>query len=339
MLDSRALYGSLQPNRLFALVTTVELKAFIDESGTHGSGLTVMAGWLGYAERWAEFDAKWRSVLTLRGLPYIHAIDLKHGRRAFKDKIKWPPPRRLALARELQQLTLDHTLCSLTVLLNSADYDAAYIGGAKDLRKHRSAIDSKYGVCARIYLSMLAELIERYAGPDGQMTVVFEAGAKGQGAIQTILADMYDVAPDRAQFINPTIGFALKDQSPGAQAADCLAYPVYVEERAGTADVSDLEEGFPESLPRSGMTHLRAPITVKTLRDLKEGQIAMGGLRRRLGRYWSHLDGFPKGWAVQPLEIGGFVRAPPRSSRLPPQEGALHPERPEPIGSVHLECE
>src|ERR1700722_15118448 len=189
-------------------------------------------------------------VLTLRGLLYIHAIDLKHGRRAFKDKVKWPFPRRVALARELAKLTEDHTLCSLTILLSSADYDAAYIGGDRDLRKHRSAVDSKYGVCARVYLSMLAELTERYAGPDGQVKVVFEAGAKGQSALQTILSDMYDVAPDRAQFINPTIGFALKAQSAGVQAADCLAYPVYVEEQAGTSDVSSLEEGWPEALPR-----------------------------------------------------------------------------------------
>ena len=160
-----------------------------------------MAGWLGYADRWAEFDNKWRSILTLRGLPYI--VDMKHGKKAFKDKVKWPWPKRLELAQELGQLTEDHTLCSLSVLLSNADYDAAYIGGDKDLRKHRSAVDSKYGVCARVYLSMLAELVERHAGPDGQITVVFEAGAKGQSAIQTILADMYDIAPERARFINP----------------------------------------------------------------------------------------------------------------------------------------
>src|SRR6266566_5422628 len=115
-------------------MTTVELKAFIDESGTHGSGLTVMAGWLGYADRWAEFESKWRSILIRHGLSYIHAIDMKQGKKAFKDKIKWPFPRRLKLAKELGQLTEDHTLCSLSVLLSNADYDAAYIGGDKDLR-------------------------------------------------------------------------------------------------------------------------------------------------------------------------------------------------------------
>jgi hypothetical protein len=333
-----ALYGSWHPRELFALMTTIELKAFIDESGTHGSGLTVMAGWLGHADRWVEFDKRWRSVLIQRGLPYIHAIDLKQGRRAFKDKTRWPLPRRIALVVELGKLAEDHALCSLSVLLSSADYEAVYIGGDKDFRKHRSAADSKYGVCARVYLSMLSELVERYAGPDGQVTVVFEAGAKGQNAIQTILADMYDVAPDRARFINPTKGFARKALSPGVQAADCLAYPVYVHEHGGTAEISGLDEGFPESLPQTGMAHLRAPIRVKTLRDLKEGQIAMSYHRRRLGRHWVQLDGFPRGWAVQPLEIGGFVLTPPRPPQ-PRPEAASPPETDEPVGFVRLECE
>jgi hypothetical protein len=94
-----ALYGSGQPHRRFALMTTIELKAFVDESGTHGSGLTAMSGWLGYADRWAGFEAKWRSILAVHGLRYIHAIDLKQGKKAFKDKIKWPFPRRLELAK------------------------------------------------------------------------------------------------------------------------------------------------------------------------------------------------------------------------------------------------
>jgi hypothetical protein len=318
----------------------IHLKSFVDESGTHQSGYTVLSGWLGYADRWAALEPKWRSILTVHGLPYIHAVDLKQGRRAFKDKAKWPFPRRLALAQELGSLTEQHTLCSLSVLLKDSDYDAIYIGDDRQMRKHRSAIDSKYGVCARVYLSMLAELVERYAGSDAQVTVIFEAGAKGQGAIQTILSDMYDIAPGRARFINPTIGFALKAQSPGVQAADCLAYPVYVQEQAGIADISDLEEGWPEKLAHTPteMMHLRVPVRPETLKDLKDGQTAVGGLRRRFGRYWSHLDGFPKGWQAIPLRsIEGFVLDPSTPAGQPRQSGEPGPETPEPDHYVHLE--
>src|SRR5262249_54531489 len=128
-------------------------------------------------------------------------------------------------------------------------------------------------------------------------------------------------------------------QSPGAQAADCLAYPIYVQEQAGIAEVSELESNWPENLPERGMWNLRAPISIKTLEDLKQGQIAMGGFRRRLGRYWSRLDGFPVGWTVQPLEIGGYVLMPPQPSRSPQLEVGLLPEIGEPVGFVRLECE
>ena len=131
----------------------VELTAFVDESGTHDSNLTVMAGFVGYAERWAEFEAKWKLMLFRHGLPYIHAIDLRHGRKAFKDMIKWPPPRRLAVAQEAGRLVEAYALFSLSVFLKRADYDALYIGGDKSLRKHRAAIDSKCGVCARVFIA------------------------------------------------------------------------------------------------------------------------------------------------------------------------------------------
>ena len=317
----------------------IELKAFVDESGTHGSGLTAMAGWVGYAERWAKFEPRWRSLLLRNGLRYLHAIDLKQGKRAFRDKVKWPFQRRLALAQEAGQLTEDHAICSLSLFMRSVDYEAAYIGGDRNLRKRRAPVDSKYGVCARIFLSMLAELVERIS-EDAQVTVVFEAGAANQGAAQDILTEMYEIAPWRARLINPKIDYAPKEQSPGIQAADCLVYPVYVQERDGIADVSAMEPGWPDKLPFKEVTHLRVPITAEALQGLKQGQMALRGLRRRLGRHWGHLEGFRVGWTTASLQsVDGFLLCPPpRQSPLSLlQEGAPDPGIPEPDHYVHLE--
>jgi hypothetical protein len=133
-------------------MTAVELTAYADEAGTHGDSMyTVMAGWVGRAERWAEFEPKWRSLLLLNGLTYIHAVDLKHGKKQFKDKIRWPEHRRLALAQQAGQLVFDHSMFSHTVLLKNRDYDIHYIEGDRELRRHRAPIDSKYGVCARVF--------------------------------------------------------------------------------------------------------------------------------------------------------------------------------------------
>src|SRR6202453_1995903 len=80
-----------EPRRIFGFVSMADLTAYIDESGTHGgSPLTIMAAFIGYAERWDEFDQHWRTILTDKNLEYIHAIELAHGNGQFRDKVKWP---------------------------------------------------------------------------------------------------------------------------------------------------------------------------------------------------------------------------------------------------------
>src|SRR5579862_1581926 len=219
-------------------MATIQLTAYADEAGTHGSArCTIMAGWVGYAEKWAAFEPKWNSLLLRNGISHIHAIDLKQGKNQFKDRTLWPIRRREALWAEAGQLAVGHALFSHTVLLWNRDYDTHYIGGDRERRRHRGPTDSKYGVCARVFLSQLAEFVERYGGSDSSVTVVLEAGAANQGAAQSILADMYKIAPDRARFINPNIVYALKEKCPAVQAADLLAYPAYVLESDGRADV------------------------------------------------------------------------------------------------------
>jgi hypothetical protein len=319
-------------------VAIVELKAFIDEAGTHGgSAYTVMAGWVGHAERWVEFEAKWRELLTRNGLTHIHALDLRQGRGQFKDKSRWPKWRRNNLAEVFGTLAPQYALFSLSVLLRNSDYDQHYIGADRKLRKRRAQIDSKYGVCLRVFMSALAKMVRRYSGEDAQVTLVLEAGHANGGAAQQILADMYDIVPDHARFISPSVVYVQKRRSPSVQAADVLAYPVYVLERDGQADVSDIP-GFPDNLPLAEVTSFRIPITVETLNDVKTGQLAMAEHRRHLGRYWSQLDGFPVGWTAQPLRsVDCFVLTPPPPSRQSQQGGEQRPETPEPAHYVHLE--
>jgi Protein of unknown function (DUF3800) len=250
-----ALEGCWRPEKLFARVKIFELVGHFDEAGTHdGSRYTVMAGWIARADRWAELEGKWNTLLRRHRLLYIHAKDLKQGTRQFKDKTVWPWPKRLQLAEEAGRLAQDHALFSLVVLLSNADYDAYYIAGDKKLRKHRGPLDSKYGVCARICMSLLARLTERYFRDDASLTLIFEAGAKNQGAAQTILGDMYRAAPDIAKYLAPAVGYAIKEQSPGVQAADLLAYPVYVLERENMAEIEKFAVGVPEALPKESLS-------------------------------------------------------------------------------------
>jgi predicted RNA-binding protein with PUA domain len=75
-------------------MASILLRAYVDESGTHDtSDYTLVAGWVGHAERWDTFENKWKILLARYGIPYIHCKDLRQGTKLFRDKRVWPPDR------------------------------------------------------------------------------------------------------------------------------------------------------------------------------------------------------------------------------------------------------
>ena len=252
------------------------LLAYLDESGTHGgSPLTVMAGWVGRVERWRELDGKWGALLR-RPLPHrqplthIHGKELRDGSKQFKG---WPVEERRQLAMAASGMAQEHSLFSISVLLNNNDYDNIYIGADGALRKHRAAIDSKYGVCFRVFLSLVTRILERHE-PNETVQLVLEAGHANGGAAEEIYSSMQNIAPNLARFVSG-ITYARKKESPGVQAADLLAYPIFVTERDGTAEYSDVDLTIDRPLPRDQTVNYRVPIQRQTLIDIKIGQIAI----------------------------------------------------------------
>lgn len=151
------IYHQWAPHRLFAFMASTQLTAYIDESGTHGpSPLTVMAGFVGYADQWDKFDSEWKNLLASNRLDYIHGKELLHGSGQFKDRSKWNLDARAALAIHIAPVPLRYARYSISVVLNNRIYDEHYIGSDRKLRKHKHPIDSKYGVCCRIFMSMVA---------------------------------------------------------------------------------------------------------------------------------------------------------------------------------------
>jgi hypothetical protein len=73
-----------------------------------------------------------------------------------------------------QTLVVGHALFGLSVPLKNSDYDTYYLGADKALRRHRSAIDSEYGVSARVFMTQLARVTQRYGGDDARTHLVIE---------------------------------------------------------------------------------------------------------------------------------------------------------------------
>ena len=167
----------------------------------------------------------------------------------------------------------EHSRFSISVLLTNNDYQEIYIGADRALRKHRAAIDSKYGVCFRVFLSLVTRILDRHE-PNETVHFVIEAGHSNGGAAEEIFAGMEKIAPDLARYVSG-ITYVWKKQSPGVQAADMLAYPVFVTERDETAEYSDIDLTVDAPLPRDRIVNYRVPIRPETLADIKMGQIAI----------------------------------------------------------------
>ena len=63
------------------------LTSYLDESGTHGGDLTVMAGFLADARQWRKFEKRTTKLFVRFRVDIFHTIDVK---RSDKDFEGWP---------------------------------------------------------------------------------------------------------------------------------------------------------------------------------------------------------------------------------------------------------
>jgi hypothetical protein len=262
----------------------MELVAYLDEAGTHaGSGLTVMAGWVADLERWSRFDAAWGGLLTRNRITHVHGTDLMGGKGPFKG---WPRDRRAAFSAEVAEICTKGTLFGIVVLLDNAEYDRTYIGDNAEMRKKRSALDSKYGVCFRTAISLIPRLIERAGLVErSSLKIVIEDGHQNVGAAPEIFRAFNELADEPIRSLLKEVAVEQKRASFGLQAADMLAYPAWRGETDRILIYQDVNLLADESrlvLPVDAP--FRVPVRPETLMDLRAGTLALPQYRRHLRR-------------------------------------------------------
>jgi hypothetical protein len=176
----------------------VILTVYIDESGTHsGAPLMVLAGCVGTLGKWAIFDRKWAQLLRRNSLTYHHTKELMDTIGEYKN---WTVRQKQKFITKAGKLGTEHTLCGFTVALKHTDYDEHYVAGH---RPKKIPLDSKYGVCFRIFLSFLPMMMKKSLdASDLNITVMMEAGAQGQGDTSRIFNLLKKQAtPEQSQLI------------------------------------------------------------------------------------------------------------------------------------------
>ena len=200
---------------------------YIDESGTHDSGVTILGGWVGRLGQWATFDPKWRKILKNEQLTYFHSRKFRRNEGEFKG---WRPERKNAFLDKAKDVSIKNLEFGFVIALPDAAYEQHYVAGH---RPKEVQLDSAYGLCFRYLISIVPGLAKEAFG-DRQLDInfVLESGHKNAGDAERIFHKCKKTRTDHPEelaimaMLN-TISFSDKKKFPGLQIADVNAYSGY----------------------------------------------------------------------------------------------------------------
>lgn len=220
-----ALFHRRKPERLFVIVTV-----YIDESGTHGSGVTILGGWVGSLGQWAAFDRRWVKHLRRNGLTYFHSRKMRQTKGQFEG---WSRAKKSAFMQTAADLGLKNLEFGFTIALPDAAYRDFYIAG---YRPREIPLDSAYGLCFRYCLSLIPGFAkDAFKGRELDINFVLESGHKNAGDAERIFNRVKEQGltnPAEVEIVKMlnVISFADKARFPGLQVADVNAYSAYQHE-------------------------------------------------------------------------------------------------------------
>ena len=207
----------------------VDFAAYFDESGTHeGSEAVAVAGYLSTPDLWQKFEVEWRKTLAEFGIDFFHMTDFAARRQQFAG---WPEEKRRACLSKLIDITNRHVIASVGTVIPVRDYQAAFS------KKADNFVGGPYGVAAMACFSEVAKTFN-LIGVHGQVAYVFETGARGSGQVHKAFTWLEQNPGSKAEMRLLALSFQNKREYCPLQAADILAYELYLY--------------FPKSVKKSG---------------------------------------------------------------------------------------
>jgi hypothetical protein len=144
--------------------------AYLDESGTHGPNPTViMAGYVGHAYQWRQFEKKLGRLQARDGFKIFHAKDFKAKTGEFSG---WPDEKCQRLVNDLTALVKNELTDGFTIALERDVYLNDY--RSPPIPKKLN-LDSQYGVCFRACLAHMIDLMGKRQYRD-RVHMVIEGG-------------------------------------------------------------------------------------------------------------------------------------------------------------------
>jgi hypothetical protein len=243
----------------------VIVTVYIDESGTHDSGVTVMGGWVGSLAQWYAFDPKWLKLLRRNKLTYFHSRKMRQTKGEFKD---WKREKKFAFTQSAADIALKTLEFGFTIALPDAAYYEHYIANQ---RPKEIQLDSRYGLCFRFCVSLIPGLAkDAFKGRDLDINFVLESGHKNAGDAERIFNRVKKQGltnPNEVEIVKMlnVISFADKVKFPGLQIADVNAYSAYQHESG--AHPLELTTVEPETCMADAKKAQKVPVFRLELRE------------------------------------------------------------------------
>jgi len=260
------------------------ITAYIDESGTHdGSPHTIMAGYVAPFGKWIKLEDRWDRMLKRHGVQYFHATEWLQGKKQFKG---WTYEQKMQFILEAEKLIKSYVSFGITAKLGNADYEQHYVAGN---RPRKPQLDTKYGICFRMILSVLPRMLDDIAkNPSDELHLILEDGHKNAGDAVRIFRMFKDEAPpDISRMVNK-LSFADKKNTKPLQVADSLAYSAFRVEQTNHIPLIDFDINNgglrqAKSFIQGKSPVLRVEGTAAVLSEMKESLLAKTAERQAFG--------------------------------------------------------
>lgn len=246
------------------------LGAYIDDSGSGDPPVFVLAGFIARAERWLDFNDRWREALD--GPPHIKYFKMKDAFALTNEFLGWDAPSRDRLIHRLVKIISDTALFGFANIVYHEDYRAAFRG------KITKQMDSPYWLMYHFTIRIVLRcLLEREI--DEPVSLVFDEQNAQTDQVQAVWSLFLRELPDRERrLLAGRPDHRSEMEALPLQAADLLAWHIrrsYEEyERGATFSAPYMEDL--DRIPFSD--HLAQPS------DLQQFRARVARFNRQIGR-------------------------------------------------------
>jgi len=241
------------------------LTSYLDESGTHGGDLTVMAGFLADVHQWRRFEKRAGKLFNRFRVDIFHTIDVK---RTDKDFEGWSVDRKIEFLDEFHHIINETTERGYAAILPEKDYQ--YYLSLPWPKKARK--DARYTL---LFRACMADAIDGILSIDRlrnrsepRLNVVLESGGPNPGDVTRL----YNFFKKRLGGVTnrSLAGLTFEDKADclPLAAADLFAYSVHAQE-TGAKPIGLPRKPLKSDKSYAGHLH-RIPLTQDVLLSLHE---------------------------------------------------------------------